>query len=184
MSIVILLFAVIFTTIAAITLYWYRENIVWLPDICILIGSMVRAEIGSRTSSADYILVDGPPGIGCPTISSLSGADFLVTVSEAGVSGIHDSSRLLGLANQFNINSLCIMNKTGLNVASEKEFEGYLKGKNIPIIGNIPFNETFMVLLNNKQTWLETKDEKLKEQLISIWDSIKEICNLSHRNQF
>ncbi len=149
-----------------------------------LVTGYLYSEIGSGTSNADYILVDGPPGIGFPTISSLSSADLLVTVSEAGVSGIHYSSRLLGLANQFNINSICIMNKTGLNVESEKEFEGYLKGKNIPIIGNIHFNETFMALLNNKQTWLETNDEKLKKQLISIWDSIKGICNLSHKNQF
>ena len=175
MAIVISLFAVIFTTIAAITIYWYRENIIWLPDICILIGSMVRAEIGSGTSSADYILVDGPPGIGCPTISSISGSDLLVTVSEAGVSGIHDSSRLLGLANQFNINSVCIMNKTGLNIEAEDEFGGFLKEKNIPVIGKIPFSEEFVALLNSKQTWLKTNDEKLKEQLISIWDSIKSI---------
>ncbi|MCK4447320.1 MAG: hypothetical protein KAW56_09590 [Candidatus Marinimicrobia bacterium] len=173
MAIVISLFAVIFTTIAAITIYWYRENIIWLPDICILIGSMVRAEIGSGTSSADYILVDGPPGIGCPTISSISGSDLLVTVSEAGVSGIHDSSRLLGLADQFNINSICIMNKTGLNIEAEDKFEGFLKEKNIPVIGNIPFNEKFMALLNNRLTWLETSDRELKEHLISIWDLIK-----------
>lgn len=129
----------------------------------------------AQESGVDYILVDGPPGIGCPTISSLSGADLLVTVSEAGVSGIHDSSRLLGLASQFNINSVCIMNKTGLNIEAEGNFEGFLKEKNIPVIGNIPFNEKFMALLNNKQTWLETSDRELKEHLISIWDSIKSV---------
>jgi len=50
-----------------------------------------------------------------------------------------------------------------------------LKEKYIPVIGKIPFNEEFMALLNSKQTWLETNDEKLKEQIISIWDSIKSI---------
>jgi len=50
-----------------------------------------------------------------------------------------------------------------------------LKEKNIPVIGNIPFNEKFMALLNNKLTWLETSDRELKEHLISIWDLIKSV---------
>ena len=67
------------------------------------------------------------------------------------------------------------MNKTGLNIEAEDNFEGFLKEKNIPVIGNIPFNEKFMALLNNRLTWLETSDRELKEHLISIWDLIKSI---------
>lgn len=107
------------------------------------------------SNKLEYILIDSPPGIGCPTISSLSGADLVVIVAESSASGIHDSLRLLQLANQFKINTVCVMNKVGLNLSVENKFEKFLKDNEVPLIGMIPFTEEFMTLLNEKKHGLK-----------------------------
>jgi MinD superfamily P-loop ATPase len=141
-----------------------------------LVAEIRRAakQLGSRIK-ADYILIDGPPGIGCPTISALTGTDLLIMVAEAGISGIHDSIRLLEIARQFQIETVCIMNKTGVNVDAESDFKEFLKTNNIPLIGEIPFNEEFMMLLNQQKTWLETKDPAVKKTLEGIWQNLQVI---------
>jgi len=63
----------------------------------------------------DYVIVDGSPGVGCPVVSSLSGAKFVVLVTEPSVSGIHDLKRVYELVKKFNIKTGCIINKYDIN---------------------------------------------------------------------
>ena len=64
----------------------------------------------------DYVLVDGSPGVGCPVISSLSGANFAVLVTEPSISGFHDLKRVYELVKKFNIKAGCIINKADVNL--------------------------------------------------------------------
>ncbi len=62
----------------------------------------------------DYIIVDGSPGVGCPVVSSLSGANYVVLVTEPTVSGLHDLKRVYELVHKFNLKAGCIINKFDL----------------------------------------------------------------------
>jgi MinD superfamily P-loop ATPase len=79
----------------------------------------------------NIILVDGSPGIGCPVISSLSGADFVVLVTEPTLSALHDLKRIYQLVKRFNIRAGCIINKADLNIQVASRIEYLLDEEEI-----------------------------------------------------
>ena len=93
------------------------------------------AEEGDR----DLVIVDGPPGIGCPVIASLSGIDAGVVVVEPTLSGIHDLKRALKLLDHFKVEPLVCVNKHDLNDVNTGEIEGFCAERGIEVVGLIPF---------------------------------------------
>ena len=79
----------------------------------------------------EVVLVDGSPGVGCPVVSSLSGASYVVFVTEPTVSGLHDLKRVHELVNKFKIPSGCIINKADLNENKRSEIIAFLKRNHI-----------------------------------------------------
>ena len=73
------------------------------------------ARLRAFDDAADLLLVDGPPGIGCPVIAALSGADLALIVTEPTISGVHDLERVLGLAAHFGIPAAVLLNKADLS---------------------------------------------------------------------
>lgn len=126
----------------------------------------------ARKHNKELILIDGPPGIGCPVIASLSGVDLLVVVAEAGISGISDAKRLIGLSENMKVPVVCLLNKTQLNPEIEKEFQSYLKKKNIKLIGQIAYHEKLIDILNLKKTWLELNDNEFRLNFKKITQNI------------
>ena len=61
------------------------------------------------------VVVDGSPGIGCPVIASLAGADLVLAVTEPTVSGRHDLERVLQVVKQFRLPFAVCINKADLN---------------------------------------------------------------------
>lgn len=88
----------------------------------------------------NLILVDGPPGIACPVISSLSGADASLIVTEPTTSGIHDMKRILELSDFFKIKSCIVINKYDINEKQTEEIERFAEEKNISVLGKIPYD--------------------------------------------
>ncbi len=128
----------------------------------------------------DFVLVDGSPGIGCPVVSSLSGASFVVIVTEATVSGLYDMKRVYELVKKFNLKAGCIINKYNLNLKVSKEIELFLKAEGIIHIANLPYDENFTKAMVEGKTIVETKKDKnnnLKSIIIDSWNKIKEETN-------
>jgi MinD superfamily P-loop ATPase len=137
----------------------------------------VKNEAGriAKETGKDFVLVDGSPGIGCPVVSSLSGADFVVLVTEPTVSGIHDLKRVYELVNKFKIKAGCIINKSDLNLQISDEIEEFCNKENIIHISNLPYDETFTISMTNGQTIVEYNDNSLKALLTESWNKVKQI---------
>jgi MinD superfamily P-loop ATPase len=133
-----------------------------------------EAKIIAKEQDEKYVLVDGSPGIGCPVVSSLSGANFVVLVTEPTVSGIHDLKRVYELVKKFGIKTGCIINKADLNSAVEKEILQFLSKNNINHIASLPYDETFTQAMTNGQTIVEFGESKVKNLLEQSWDKIKD----------
>jgi MinD superfamily P-loop ATPase len=88
----------------------------------------------------DYIISDGPPGIGCPVISSLSGASLALLVTEPTLSGIHDLERVLGVCRHFSIPSIVCINKYDLNEENTHQIEDYCQSQDIKVASRISFD--------------------------------------------
>jgi MinD superfamily P-loop ATPase len=88
----------------------------------------------------ELLIVDGPPGIGCPVISASAGADLALLVVEPTVSGIHDLVRALGTVTHFRVPALVCINKADLNPSRTAAIEAYCAGQGIEVVGELPFD--------------------------------------------
>lgn len=125
----------------------------------------------------DYILVDGSPGVGCPVVSSLSGASFVVLVTEPSVSGIHDLKRVNELVKKFNIKAGCIINKADVNVEKQAEIKQFLEDENIEHLVDLPYDEDFTKAMTLGQTIVEYNNQNLTSLIEETWEKIKQLTN-------
>lgn len=125
-----------------------------------------------KEQGLNFILVDGSPGIGCPVISSITGADYVVLVTEPTVSGVHDLKRVYELVKKFNISCGCIINKYDINTDKTKEIKEYLISEEIDLITQLPYDEAFTKAMTIGKTIIEYKDNNLKNELINSWNLI------------
>jgi MinD superfamily P-loop ATPase len=133
------------------------------------------AKLLALAKNRAYVITDGSPGIGCPVISSLSGANLVVLVTEATVSGLHDLERVLRLVKNFNLKAVCIINKYDLNEDMTAKIETFLKNENIGLVGKLPYDETFTKALAKAQTIIEyDENSELANLIKENWEKIKE----------
>jgi MinD superfamily P-loop ATPase len=125
----------------------------------------------------DYILVDGSPGVGCPVVSSLSGANFVVLVTEPSVSGLHDLKRVYQLVKKFNIKAGCIINKADVNVDKQTKIKQFLEKEGIEHLTDLPYNEDFTKAMILGQSIVEYDNSNLTSLLEQAWHKIKQLTN-------
>ncbi len=124
--------------------------------------------------NARYIITDGPPGIGCPVIASLTGTGKVLLVTESTMSGLHDAQRLVDLVHMFNIKVYAVINKYDINCEVTRVIEKYLHENNIPVAGKIPFHADIVKAMINKKTIVEYKPESEVTGIIrDVWGKIK-----------
>lgn len=123
----------------------------------------------------EFIVVDGSPGIGCPVVSSLSGANFVVLVTEPTVSGIHDLKRVYELVKKFKIPAGCIINKADLNESVTEDIMNFLKEENIMHLANLPYDETFTKAMTVGKTIVEYTQNSLTDEIVKSWEMIKRV---------
>jgi MinD superfamily P-loop ATPase len=121
-----------------------------------------------------FVIVDGSPGIGCPVVSSLSGANLVVLVTEATVSGLHDLKRIHQVVKKFGIKSVCIINKYDLNDELTQKIKEYLTKENIKLIVKLPYNEDFTKAMSKAQCIVENENSQLTAILKDSWKTIKD----------
>jgi MinD superfamily P-loop ATPase len=88
----------------------------------------------------DLVLVDGPPGIGCPVISAVSGADLALIVTEPTAAGVHDMQRVLKTTEHFGVRALVCINKADIYPPGTQEVKRFCQEREIQVVGEIPFD--------------------------------------------
>jgi MinD superfamily P-loop ATPase len=110
-------------------------------------------------------------------ISSLSGADFIVLVTEPTLSGLHDLKRIYELGKKFKLRAGCIINKFDINHQITGEIINFLNKESIIHIGNLPYSEKFTQAMLNGLAIVEYDKKALKDLIINSWNQIVEILN-------
>jgi MinD superfamily P-loop ATPase len=134
-----------------------------------------EARLLAEKSKKNMVLVDGSPGVGCPVVSSLSGADFVVFVTEPTISGLHDLKRVHQLVKKFQIRSGCIINKYNLNMDMYLKIEKYLNEENIISLAKIPYDESFTEAMTMARTIIEYDNNALSEILLAGWGNLNQV---------
>lgn len=167
--------------------YWYVSNTRF--------GKMVHAHMGpgeensgklvtqvrkraneiAKELNAEYIINDGPPGIGCSAISSITGTNTVLIVIEPTKSGLHDAQRLVELTKNFEVELFAVINKATISKQLSEDISEYLKSHNIPLVASISFDKEMVKAMVAGQSIVEyNPDSEITKQIIKAWKTIKD----------
>ncbi|MDO9546137.1 MAG: ATP-binding protein [Pelolinea sp.] len=124
-------------------------------------------------NQADLLLIDGPPGIGCPVTAACQGVDSVIIVSEPTVSGYHDMERVKQVTDYFHIPSFLILNKYDLNPEIREKIIEFSNITDTPLIGEIPYDERIMHAQAEGKPVTQTLDGTLLRYFYEIWSETK-----------
>jgi MinD superfamily P-loop ATPase len=137
--------------------------------------NLVR-ELAGKTavkSASDTIILDGPPGIGCPVISTITGVDQVIIVTEPTMSGLSDLKRAADISLRFGLVPSVIINKSDLNTAMTEGIVRWCGEKNIPVEGILPFDRKVVEAMVMGKTITEYEPEnRVSIELKKIWNNI------------
>ncbi len=121
----------------------------------------------------DLILIDGPPGIGCPVTASLTGVNLVLAITEPTLSGIHDLERILKLSEHFKIPSFVCINKYDINLENSNQIVSYCEKNGSTIIGEIPYESKIVEALVNRKTVMEYPCNEVHEIIKQMWKKVE-----------
>ncbi len=137
--------------------------------------SLVRrqAKLLAEKQNADYIIVDGAPGIGCPVISSITSASAVLIVTEPTLSGRHDMERVVSLtAGHFQIPTFICVNKFDLNKEMTDQIEKFCQDSHIGFVGKIPYDTIVTDAMVQAKTIIEFSDGVIAKEINRMWEKI------------
>lgn len=144
--------------------------------------SLIRKEAKriAAEQNRDLIIVDGSPGIGCPVIASITGANLVLAVTEPTISAQHDLDRVIELTEHFKIPTAVCINKYDINVKIAEAIERKANEKNLKVVGNIAYDTAVTKAQLAAKSIVEYSSNGLKKQIVSLWESILGMLNTGH----
>ena len=137
--------------------------------------NMVRekAKQLSKENGLETIILDGPPGIGCPVISTITGVDKVVIVTEPTISGLNDMQRTMGIVQKFNLKTSVIINKSDLNHSMTRQIEEWCYENRVDVAGQLPFDPNMVKAMVQGKSIIEyDPDLNISKKIKKIWKKI------------
>ena len=124
----------------------------------------------AKQENSDLIIIDGPPGIGCPVIASVTGVDAGLVVTEPTLSGIHDLKRALQLLEHFSVMPLVCVNMYDINMDNTEKIVSFCRENKVEVVGNIPFSPKVTEAMVNGKTIVEYfPKENVAKEIERVW---------------
>ena len=142
--------------------------------------SKVRQEAKKLAESEKLplVIIDGPPGIGCPAIAALSGASYALAVIEPSLSSMHDLERLADLVAHFQLPMGVCINKSTLNQDNIQAIIAWCQTKNIPVFAQIPYSNAFRTAVQSGKTVFDLELNDAQEPLRELWKNLAEVLEI------
>ena len=143
--------------------------------------SLVRSQAKTIAENEDlyYIIVDGPPGIGCPVIASVTGSDYVLIVTEPTLSGEHDLERVMELINYFRIPAFLCINKYDINTEMSDQIEKKARAAGIKIAGRIRYDRAVTDAQIKRLPVVEFTYAPVAMDIRNMWNSLVREINLT-----
>lgn len=126
----------------------------------------------------ELLIVDGPPGIGCPVIAANTGADLALLVTEPTVSGVHDLERILGTVNHFQVPALVLINKADVNLAHTTGIEAYCRAQGIALAGKLPYDTVVTeAMVQGQPVTVYQPEGSVSSALREVWVQVRKHLN-------
>ena len=142
--------------------------------------TIVRNEAKAAAAAGGYgtIIVDGAPGIGCPVIASITGADAVLVVVEPTLSGLHDMKRALELSGYFGVKALLAVNRYDINREIAAEISEYAAGRGITVAGMVQYDSDVTRAQMNGTSVVEYSDGQAAADIRRLWKAVVENLEL------
>jgi len=124
-----------------------------------------RAKETALKEKTPYIITDGPPGVACPAISSITGCDLTVAITEPSVSALSDLKRLAKVVKGFSVPMGVVINKSDLAPEVTDLIKQECNKEGLAVIGEIPFSEDIPKVISKRE--IPLKEMKLRIEKIS-----------------
>jgi MinD superfamily P-loop ATPase len=136
--------------------------------------SLVRREACAVAAERDrnLVIVDGSPGIGCPVIASLTGADLALVVTEPTLSGLHDMARVAELTRQLGVQTVACINKWDLNEKLAERLEREARDAGVPVVGRIRYDPEVTAAQMNGLSLIEHGRGPALSDIEKLWESM------------
>jgi MinD superfamily P-loop ATPase len=132
-----------------------------------------QARVLANTLGRSLIISDGAPGVGCPVISSVTGADHVVVVTEPSMSGLHDTQRAVELVRGFKIPVSVIINKWDINPDVAARVAEFCEQIEVPLLGRIPYDVAVVKAMVRRRTPVEDGQNAVEQSIRDIWETIE-----------
>ena len=123
--------------------------------------------------SLDLVLIDGSPGIGCPVIASVTGADLVLVVTEPTLSGLHDLKRVTDLTRHFGIQTMVCINKWDLNAEMSSDIEARVRLRGLDLAGRIRYDPAVTEAQVQRKTIVEYRQGGSAADIHAVWNKLK-----------
>lgn len=121
----------------------------------------------------DTVILDGPPGIGCPVISTITGVDKVVVVTEPTISGFLDMKRVIEVVCRFSVQKSVIVNKYDLNPSICEQIDKWCEEMEIPVVAHLPFDAQIVEAMIAGKTIIEyNKDCEVSRLIENAYNTI------------
>ncbi|MEB3829696.1 ATP-binding protein [Phormidium sp. CCY1219] len=131
-----------------------------------------KAKETAETLGLQLMITDGSPGVGCPVMASLTGADAVLLVTEPTPSGLHDLDRVVDLLQRFQLPAMVCINKADLNLELTERIEEYAVKRGLQVVGRIPYTPTVTAAQTARLSVIEYEENEAAVSLRAIWNRV------------
>ena len=132
----------------------------------------IAKEIAER-EGRDYVIIDGPPGIGCPVIAAISGVDLALIVTEPTLSGMHDMERVAQVSKHFGVSTKVVINKYDLNLKNSETIKQICEQADIEVVERLPFSRQVSESIVQGIPLVEFSRNGISGDIALLWERIK-----------
>jgi MinD superfamily P-loop ATPase len=132
-----------------------------------------NARLHALDNNSHIVIVDGPPGIGCPVIAAAAGASLALVVTEPSAAGIHDLGRVLLTTSHFRIPALVVINKADIYPEGATQIEAVCAELGVEVIGSIPFDPAVTeAMISGEPVTIYRPESPSSKALLAIWQTV------------
>jgi MinD superfamily P-loop ATPase len=127
----------------------------------------------AEEANSEYVIIDGPPGIGCPVIASLADVDLALIVTEPTLSGIHDMERITSVSEHFKTPTKVVINKCDINEDNSRKIQRICQDNNMDVLAQIPFSQKVSQSIVEGVPIIEYCNDDITKDIARLWGEIK-----------
>lgn len=138
-----------------------------------------QARLFAEDTQSQYVVIDGPPGIGCPVISACAGTDLGLIVTEPSLAGLHDLKRVLDTLRHFRVPAVICINKADIYPEGTRAIREFAAAEGIDLIGEIPYDENIpRAMIEGKPITLLFPDSPAAQAVRDVWQKTIQLLQL------